>query len=749
MPARLRTVAYNAMFLDPGRSGGPETYLRQLVPAIARERPDLRIVVATTQRGARALIGEGWQEFAEVLALPADEGQRARRTFAEQVLLPRRARRDGWDLLHSLANLAPVRAGVPSVITLHDVIFITHHPFGLVTTFGMRQIVERTAPRADGLIAISAAARDEICAVLGLDPSSVAVVPHGAGRDVRPDAPSTAWVRNRYGLDGARVVLCVAAKRPHKNQEALIRAAPHLADDVVIVLAGHPEPYDAYLRQLAAALRIESRVRFVDYVPDAELEALWQMAGCAAFPTLAEGFGLPVIEAMVHGVPVACSDIPVLREVGGNLPHYFDPGDSAAVAEAVTSALEDRETAAAGRERADQFTWEAAASGTLAAYEEALARSERARARAIPVTAELGLRELWLLDPAPIMGGGQAFVLKLARYVAEHEPRRNVRLLCPPDSELAARANAAGIQVEPAHFPDLTLRSPSAIAKAALATRRLLTAAGPDVVVVTNHVRAHAFAAAVVALARHPPPLVFVAHEQESAARPSTRFLCRRFDALVAIGANAAATYGRALPRVEVRGVNNFLLSPDGDRPVPPPGGHPPVLGMLARMIPEKGIAELIDELAAHPGAWRNLRVAAALQDPDYVEMVRERVSVHGVSERVELLGEVADVPGFLASIDVMVMPSVGNECQPTAILEALERGRPVVVRAQLWSSDFEGLPVVPYRNSDDLGEALQRASARPVPPWDELEERFGPRQALEGIEAAASRIVATSSRRW
>ena len=65
---------------------------------------------------------------------------------------------------------------------------------------------------------------------------------------------------------------------------------------------------------------------FADYVPDAELEALWGMAGCAAFPTRGEGFGLPVVEAMARGVPVACSDIPVLREVGGELPRCFDPG---------------------------------------------------------------------------------------------------------------------------------------------------------------------------------------------------------------------------------------------------------------------------------------------------------------------------------------------------------------------------------------------------------------------------------------
>ena len=91
-----------------------------------------------------------------------------------------------------------------------------------------------------------------------------------------------------------RVVLCVAAKRPHKNQEVLVRALPRLLEpDVVLVLAGHPEPYDAELRAPAGRSASPTACASPDYVPDAELEALWRMAACAAFPTLAEGFGLP------------------------------------------------------------------------------------------------------------------------------------------------------------------------------------------------------------------------------------------------------------------------------------------------------------------------------------------------------------------------------------------------------------------------------------------------------------------------
>jgi glycosyltransferase involved in cell wall biosynthesis len=379
VPAPLRTVGINALFLDPGRSGGPETYMRELVGALVEEAPQIRFVLVTTRRGAAALAREGWDQRVELLALPADEGQRVRRQFAEQVLLPRLARRRRFDVLHSLASVAPVFAGVPSAITLHDTTFFRLKTFGAVTTYGMRAVVAAASRRADALLTGSIAARDEICEVLGLAPERFEVVPHGGGRPPTIAAADHDAVRARYRLDGERLIVCTAAKRPHKNQEVLVRAAPLLDGGTDVVLAGHPEPYDVELRRIAAEVGA-ARVRFVDYVPDAELEALWELADCAVFPTLAEGFGLPVVEAMVRGVPVACSDIPVLHEVGGDVPCYFDPHDPAALARAVERAI--REAAVrvpAGRAQAERFSWPEAARGTLHAYERARAVAAAAR----------------------------------------------------------------------------------------------------------------------------------------------------------------------------------------------------------------------------------------------------------------------------------------------------------------------------------------------------------------------------------
>jgi glycosyltransferase involved in cell wall biosynthesis len=368
----VKSVALNALFLAPGESGGPETYLRQLVPALADEYPGVRLVVFTTGQGRRALAGDGWHDFADVRSLPTEEYRRMRRQLCEQLALPVAARWAGVELLHSLANTGPLRGpGLAMVLTLHDVIFMQHATFGRATSWGLNRVVPGAARRADSLIVASASARDEICSILGLDPGRFTVVPHGVGPVPRVNPADEVVVRAKLGLERRRVVLCLAALRPHKNQELLVRAAGSLPDDVAIVLAGPQERYVERVKELASELAVTDRVRLAGYMADPEVESLWSMADCGAFPTLAEGFGLPILEGMARGVPIACSDIPVLREVGGDVPCYFEPHDPAAAAAAITNSLGDRERGRLGVERASRFSWSDAARGTMEAYERA------------------------------------------------------------------------------------------------------------------------------------------------------------------------------------------------------------------------------------------------------------------------------------------------------------------------------------------------------------------------------------------
>lgn len=372
-------IALNATFLDPGVSGGPESYIRGLIPALAEVRPEARLTVVTSRRGARGLAADGWTEFATLVAMPCDEGERVNRLYAETLGLPRWTRRHRPTLVHSLASIGPVRPmAAPHVLTLHDLTFLRVATFSRATTAAMGQIALRSARHSARIITATQASLAEIEELGGVDPSRVDVVPHGR-KPVSLAAPAAVEaLRERLDLAGHRVVVNVAAKRPHKNQELLIRALPHLPADVIVVLAGHEEPYADELRALAPELGVADRLRMPDYLADEELEALWQAADAAAFPTRGEGFGLPIIEALDRGLAVACSDIPVLTEVSGGYAHPFGVDDPESCAKAILGALvEPPERAAARRAYAAEFTWKRAAELTWASYERALAAAGR------------------------------------------------------------------------------------------------------------------------------------------------------------------------------------------------------------------------------------------------------------------------------------------------------------------------------------------------------------------------------------
>jgi glycosyltransferase involved in cell wall biosynthesis len=142
------------------------------------------------------------------------------------------------------------------------------------------------------------------------------------------------------------------------------------------VLPGYPTAYEQELRDRATQLGIAGDARFLGWITPEELEGLYAAASCFVFPSLYEGFGLPVLEAMARGVPVACSGRGSLAEVAGDAALRFDPESEPEIASAIERLLDDRVEAdrlrVAGRERASRFTWAAAAAGTIAAYERTL-----------------------------------------------------------------------------------------------------------------------------------------------------------------------------------------------------------------------------------------------------------------------------------------------------------------------------------------------------------------------------------------
>jgi glycosyltransferase involved in cell wall biosynthesis len=345
------------------------------------------------------------------------------------------------------------------------------------------------------------------------------------------------------------------------------------------------------------------------------------------------------------------------------------------------------------------------------------------------------LRELWFLDDARIHGGGQRFALKLAAAAALRDPAIRCVMVCPDDSELASRGRNAGFDVRHAEFPSVappSRQSPSAV----LALRRLFASAPLSAIFVANSPRTQAYAAAANLFSNVARSIVNLAHEQDTAARRSARAALKHGGRLVAIGTNTAKVYEQALPGVAVCKINNILDDLELEA-----AGHARAralrLAVLARMIPEKGIIELLDEAAASSKQWSTLAIGAPPQDLAYEERVRRRIDELGLGHRTRLLGTVTDVSGFLDSADVLVVPSVGCEAQPTTIIEALARGLPVLVREPILSDDFAGLPVRSYRDAHDFGAALMEL--RPtLASVDEMRQRFGADQAIDGLLAAA-----------
>ena len=149
-------------------------------------------------------------------------------------------------------------------------------------------------------------------------------------------------LRARLGIGDGPLVLCVAQKRAHKNLHSLVRALALLErEDVQLVLPGRPTAYEAELRRLAGALGVGDRVHLPDWVGEEDLEGLYRAASCFVLPSLMEGFGLPILEAMARGVPVACSDRSALSEVAGDAAPLFDPEDPQAIAASIGRILDD------------------------------------------------------------------------------------------------------------------------------------------------------------------------------------------------------------------------------------------------------------------------------------------------------------------------------------------------------------------------------------------------------------------------
>ena len=376
-------IGLNLVFLVPGEQGGMEVYARELLRALPAVRPDLKIT-AFVNREAHAAGGE-WDEFADVVEVPVFARSRVQWVRGEQQYLPALARRARIDVLHSLASTAPARGRFRRVVTIHDLLYrvVPDAHFG-VLGLGMRVLIPAAAHRSHRVIAISQATAADIRRYLHVPASRIDVIPQGVGATPSGEPEREDVLRERHALGARQVALSVSAKRPHKNLVRLLEALAAIPPErrPVLVIPGYPTPYEATLRRRAEQLGVMGDLRLLDWVSGRELEGLYALADVFVFPSLYEGFGLPVLEAMRRGVPVACSDRSSLPEVAGNAALLFDPEDAGAITATIERVLGDPAEAArlreAGRAQAARFTWAATARATAESYERAMVRGRSA-----------------------------------------------------------------------------------------------------------------------------------------------------------------------------------------------------------------------------------------------------------------------------------------------------------------------------------------------------------------------------------
>ena len=356
------------------RRAGIAQYTRRLVQALAQEMPD--------QPAELSILLD--RRDADTTWIPESVKVRRVRTPAhhrlEQTTLPLELALARIDVLHSTDFIAP-RGRYKKVITIHDLYFMEHPE--VMSPAGARYYgqVGLSSQRADRIIAVSNYTRREILRLLpGVPEQKVGTIYEGAEDPQRPasdlQTPSAAaqWPTEnlKAKIQNTRYVLFVGTFEPRKNLPTLLRALKELPVDVKLVIVGERGWGNQKLAKLVDELGVKDCVIFAGRLTDSELDAAYRAARLLVFPSLSEGFGLPVLEAMARGTPVVCSNAGALPEVAGDAALLHDPLDASALARMMRMMWSidpvNADYARRGKERATQFTWAKAARQTWEVY---------------------------------------------------------------------------------------------------------------------------------------------------------------------------------------------------------------------------------------------------------------------------------------------------------------------------------------------------------------------------------------------
>lgn len=291
--------------------------------------------------------------------------------------------RDGIQLFHGLSNELPLTIrrlrGVKSIVTVHDLIFLRlPHCFPLIDRLIYDYKCRRACRCADHIIAVSECTKRDIIRYYGVPADKISVIYQGCsplyaccvGEERRRE------VKHRYRLPG-RYVLSVGTIEERKNALVALQALQHLPDELHFVLVGSPTAYLRRLKEFVAKAGLQERVHFLHGIPSADLPAIYQCAETFVYPSVYEGFGIPILEALYSGIPVVAATGSCLEEAGGRHSLYVSPHDAEGLAAAILRTQEPALRAVMveeGLKWAHRFTQEQLARETVECYRKVLTK---------------------------------------------------------------------------------------------------------------------------------------------------------------------------------------------------------------------------------------------------------------------------------------------------------------------------------------------------------------------------------------
>lgn len=381
MPARIGIDVTAAL----AQGGGIGRYTRELVRAVvaAGTQHDYRLFSA--RMPANPPVPNSLPQAKHVVyrAAPVDEQWLYRLWYRLRLPIPVQTVTGPLDLFHSPDFvLPPVSGSIPTLLTVHDLSFV-HYPDTFPTRLVdyLNRVVPWSIGRATHVLADSAATHDDLQQVWGVPAGKISVLTSGVSDSFRPvtDPARLSLVRQRYGLGEQPYFLAVGTVQPRKNYQMLVRAFGAVAGQLphqLVIAGGKGWLAEGLLEEIERQHLID-RVRLVGFVDDDDLPALYSAATSLTFPSLYEGFGLPLLEAMACGTPVLSSNASCLPEVvhtaQGDAGILIDPLDEAGWAQALVTIANDEalraDLIARGVARAADYSWEKTASSLLAIYE--------------------------------------------------------------------------------------------------------------------------------------------------------------------------------------------------------------------------------------------------------------------------------------------------------------------------------------------------------------------------------------------